>query len=76
MSGRKDEIAAAGWRKLRRDVVRDGPVPTRTVGVDPKPTPEDEEELAGELAEAGAGRTQNVPLPELVRRFRENRLYE
>lgn len=73
---RKDEIAEAGWRKLHRDVQLDGPANTRTEGVCPKVDVEDEEQLAAELAEAGAGRLQSVPLPELVRRFRENRLYE
>ena len=73
---RKDDIAEAGWRKLHRDVQLDGPPDTRTEGVCHKADAADEQQLAAELTEAGVGRSQNVPLPELLRRFRENRLYE
>lgn len=73
----RTSVAEAGYRRLLRDLRNpNGNTETRTVGQDHKAEVDDEEELQAELAEAGARQAANVPLSELVRRFRENRLYE
>ena len=73
----RTSVAEAGYRRLQRDLQNlGGNTETRTVGQDHKVEVEDEEELQAELAEDGARQAANVPLSELVRRFRANRLYE